>query len=323
MPTKRVFRNVLSAFLTPVFFVLVLGASASAACVSDELETQKNERLANLQSIEIEKVGNVDNPSLVRFAFVSNLMEVTSYSCLREEKSRHPGYVGYAWLFKIPDSFSGIAINIRNALSELDRSADENYQISGDMFYDLENKKETRIDSSVEFILDNKSYFDFMKSAKLMMSGSFWRETERGPEPLGLFKSDDLGLMQGYLDFNARHVLCFMGSAISLITPENVFDKIEMSGEPDLATAFNIAAESCDSAIQTGPAFVEPTVKGLPGKPGISGLSLSSYRRNIIFSATGPENDDPSYYIITTLSSISSFDAMAFVYGQGCSVLLR
>jgi len=176
------------------------------------------------------------------------------------------------------------------------------------------------LEATIDFFIEHREAFELADEFRLVLSGPFWRQEDFGEVPIGLIKSRNGGLQQRYVDFVARHILCFRSEGLSLIdrgVVSNFVPVQEINGDARqravTAEMESRVAQECGAAIQVGPTLWEPQADGSAPQPGISGLSMREGRRNVIFSLAGPRG--PRTFMISSISSVGSFDTMALVQG--------
>lgn len=290
--------------------IIVTDGFAQERC---NLRCQADLRRQTLVELTIEL--DTEIPGLVQFSFDSSKFTATTYGGKRPREVNYPSYTGLAWLLEIPTDSRGRIISIRHRLFSLAKQPEGRYALAGDYLLDLEEGREIRVESTVDFFENNREFFDSASSSGIVVSGPFWKQEEWGERPLGLLLLEDEGLVQPMANFSARHVLCLKRSGVDLFSVEKVMRESNVKRFEDVAELIGKRVVSvCKNAIQVGPAYFEQRIgKESDNQVGIAGISIGEQRRNILLRLGRPGDEAGKIFLFTTMSNVSPFDAMVVI----------
>ncbi len=296
--------------------LLLWAGSAAAQCdESCRADLRREQAEARRAAFDVDAFGVQDlggDLQIVSYGFERSRNRAMTYSGRDVGILDYPASGGFVWLLRIDPDLQGDVFQVRDVLDKAARREPNRYLVTPDVLLDIDKGIELRINSTIRFFAENRDRFPGGESVRVVLSGPFWRQEEYGEDALGLVKNRRDGLVQGWLDFSARHVLCFPESGVDLIDADLVSDRLDGEILPaELTVAMEREVRSrCEAAIQVGPTFIERRRQRETGlQYGISGASVREAARNIVM-AVAREGGGSDVFVVTTMSSISSFDMM-------------
>lgn len=301
----------------------LLAGAAYAQCEGGILDRQRSARSSDL-TVMSEISNSTFTPQMISFKFDAGKHIATNFSCSREEETEYSTYTGYAWVINLPKDPMGDVISVRDRVYRY-VGDNEEIEIIGDNIVNIRTGGQIRVESTIDFFLQNATIFPEALTTRLLISGPFWQPGEFGERAIGIVKGATGEFTQPYKDFSAHHVLCFVSQGgIDLIDRSVVMHQnpgLKPSQIDDLIQ--KMADEKCRAAIQVGPTFFEKSYEAdSDARTGVSGLSRRPGRRNII-TAMLNQDGTKTYFIMSTISSISSFDTMVLIEKTASKLSLR
>ena len=287
-------------------------AACDDACLSEIRREQAEARIATFDEDAFRVADAGHGLQLVSYGFDKMSMRAVTYSGRDVGVLDYPAIGGFAWLVRLDPDWQGDVYQVRQVLNQRAGAEPGRYLMTPDVLLDVEEGIELRIKSRIRFFAEHRDLFPDSERVRLVISAPFWKQEEYGEAPLGLIKTRTGGQQQGYLDFSARHLLCFGDRGTDLIDADWMLDRL--GGEASTAE-MTIAMERevrsrCEAAVQVGPTFIERRRGSETNlQYGISGASIREAARNIFMAVAGTDGSSETY-IVSTPSSIGSFDMM-------------
>ena len=240
---------------------------------------------------------------------------IDTYQGKRLEQSTAGG-LALGWLLEISARAEAEVLVIRDGLEEVASHNPDRYNLTGNLFVDWKERREIRVDSTIDFLADNLEIF-FPESEsripRLAISGPRWKVTEFGEEVIGLLKTarNESRLNQPYDVNSEENVLCVREGRIEIVGPPSDASPRERRREIELKV------EECTDAIQVGPSYLE--LVDAVEEQDIGGDLFSEARRSVLFQTTDPSLD-AKMFLWTTIEPVSRFDGMIAIESIAASL---